>query len=113
MKHPTTLCWDPEGDLMRLKIRFHSEVRRILCVHPLACCKGQGQPAMLRPYAHDVLLGPAVILFACTSCAGSPWRQGGGVGIHICFHSMYPCRSEMVFTPVVFPRCGVMGNEYE
>ena len=42
VKHPVALGLDPEGDLTRLKIRFHSEVRRSLRVHPLICCTGQG-----------------------------------------------------------------------
>ena len=43
VKHPDALGRDPEGDLMRLKMRFHSEVRRSLHVHPLTCSFGKGQ----------------------------------------------------------------------
>ncbi len=36
VKHPTALCLDPEGDLMRLKIRFHNEVLCRVNVQPPA-----------------------------------------------------------------------------
>ncbi len=38
VKHPTATHLDPEGDLMRLKIRFHSEVRCSTRFNLPACC---------------------------------------------------------------------------
>ncbi len=38
VKHPTALCRDPEGDLLRLKIKFHNEVLCSMHVQPPACC---------------------------------------------------------------------------
>ncbi len=38
VEHPTALNLDPEGDLMRLKIKCHNEVLCSMHVQPPACC---------------------------------------------------------------------------
>ncbi len=84
VKQPTLLGMDPEGDLMRLKVRFHSEVRCSTRLNLPACCPANDVTRCIIPEDIVCLSGLQSAICACTPFVGE--RAGEGRGSHNYHH---------------------------